>query len=343
MKTKACATLLSLALVGAGSLFAVTTATTDPVGFVSVTVPATSDAVLAVPLNRTAEFKGVIQSISGTTITVAGTSPAWTSNQFVQNLPSQTKTYAVLFATGAKEGMTALVTGNGSNSLTIQLSAGDDLSGVLTEAANGAGTGDHIDVVPYWTPAALLTTAPPTDTQIMLFSGTVAGINIATSKSYTYDAGWYDDDTFANADNLALKFGQGFVLRNKAATPMTISMVGSVPMTKSRNLIRTLASNTVQDVVITIGSPIPEKIGNFGVGFGDGDEIQVYNNATSGYNKAPSKIYFYDTGAWYDGDTFANVTTTLDLQPGFGYLFRLHATPSPATFTQSTLPSYLAP
>ena len=128
-------------------------ATTDPVGFVSVSVPANSDAVLAVPLNRAATFKGMIQTISGNTITVAGT-PAWatTPAQFVQALPGQVETYAVQLASGTKEGLIAKIVSNTANSVTIQLDAGDDLTGVVAEDADAiANNGDQIDIFPYWT------------------------------------------------------------------------------------------------------------------------------------------------------------------------------------------------
>ena len=60
MKRHLSLTAAFVALIGAAS--AQSTATTDPVGFVSVTVPAQSDAVLAVPLNRAAAFKGKIKN-----------------------------------------------------------------------------------------------------------------------------------------------------------------------------------------------------------------------------------------------------------------------------------------
>ncbi len=172
MKRHLSLTAAFVALIGAAS--AQSTATTDPVGFVSVTVPAQSDAVLAVPLNRAAAFKGKIKNISGSIITVEGT-PAWTANQFVQNIPTQNDTFAIQLATGTKEGLIAKVTANGVDTLTLQLDAGDDLSGVKTGDVDGILNADEIDVMPYWTPSTLFSSVPSIGFVISGFEGSGIG------------------------------------------------------------------------------------------------------------------------------------------------------------------------
>jgi len=324
---------------------------TDPVGFVSVTVPANSDAVLAVPLNRAAEFKGVIQSIAGNVITVAGT-PAWTASQFVQALPGQPKTYAVQIASGAKEGLIAQVTANTNNTLTVTVDASDDLTGIGTVAVpvdpDGAGPltaqSDQIDIMPYWTPSALFSAGAPANAELFFYSSSLAGVNLAPAKLYLYDSGaWADQDTFGSADNTALNFGVSFVMRNPTGTAFSASFVGSVPMSKHRYLIKTLANNQDQDIRIGYSSPVPETIGSLGLGFSTDDQLFVYNNAASGMNKAPSKILLYDSGAWIDTDDFSNVSSSFQLQPGQGYVFRRKGTATPQTIAWSHLQSYLAP
>jgi len=340
--------LLSLALLGAGSIFALTTATTDPVGFVNVTVPANSDAILAVPLNRTPDFKGVIQSISGNVITVAGTSPGWATSpqRYVQALPTQPNTYAVLFATGVKEGMIAKVTANGANTVTIQLDAGDDLTGVKTEAVDGAGFGDHIDIMPYWTPSTLVPSTAAVGVQILGFVGTTVGTNLSSSQIYAHGGGgvWEDGFTSEDATHTPLRFGIGFVLRNTGGAALPITFVGNVPMTKYRQQLKTLAANTDQDFAFGYSSPIPETLDNVGLGAApDGDTILGFNNAATGYNKSASQLLVRDGGAWVDGFTGDPVGATFQLQPGFGYVYRKFRTVSPTTAVWSDLPSYLNP
>lgn len=340
--------LFSLALLGAGPVHAATTATTDPVGFVSVTVPATSDAVLAVPLNRTPDFKGVIQSIAGNVITVAGTSPGWATSpmKYVQSLPSQPNTYAVLIATGAKEGMTAKITANGANTVTIQLDAGDDLTGVKTEAVDGVGLGDHIDIMPYWTPSTLIPSTAGAGVTILGFTGAPAGINLSSTQIYSHVGGgvWEDGVTTEDATHTPLRFGAGFVLRNTAGSALPITFVGSVPMTKYRRQLSTLAANTDQDITFGYASPIPETLDNVGLGsVPDGDTILVFNNNATGYNKSASQLLVKDSGVWIDDATQVPVGPTFQLQPGFGYVYRKFRTGSASTTVWSDLPSYLTP
>lgn len=346
MKASSLATLIAgLALSATLPGFGQTTVNSDPVGFVTVSVPASSDAILAVPMYRTAAFKGVIQSISGgNTIEVAGTSPGWTANQFVQSLPTQTNTYAVLLATGTKEGMIAKVTANGGNTVTVQFDAGDDLTGVKTEAVDGAGNGDHIDIIPYWTPSSLFSGLPTSGIEVSFVSLADVGVNLAPSTIFELaGANWLDQNTAENVNHAPLGFGYAFVLRNSTASPVSISIVGSVPMTKHRGYLKTLAANIPQDNRVGYLSPIPEVIGNVGLGTTAGDELHVYDNTATGFNKAPVQILEFTGSLWLDQNTAANVTTTFLLQPGQGYLLRRVGTPTPSAYVWSDLPSYLTP
>src|SRR5262245_33271853 len=69
---------LLLCLVGAGVAWAQESVSTEPVGYISLIVPAQSDAVLAVPMRRLSVFDGVVSSISGNKVTLnaAPTLPA---------------------------------------------------------------------------------------------------------------------------------------------------------------------------------------------------------------------------------------------------------------------------
>jgi len=333
----------SIAVLGAANGFGQTQAVTDPVGFVSVTVPANSDAVLAVPMNRASVYKGVINSISGTTITVAGISPAWGNNQFVQALPTQINTYAVQFASGVKEGMIGKVTGNTANTFTISLESGDDLTGVKSETVDGAGLGDHIDIMPYWTPLSVLGSTVPVNTQILNFDLVGAGVNNAATGSYGFDgANWVNEDSFDFADHTPLYFGKAFILRNNNGSPLTASIVGAVPMSKHRILLRTLVGGGVdQDVRIGFSSPVPQTVGSIGLGFSEDDQLLVFNNASTGKNKAPSQTLFYTVADGWVDDGFTPVGTTFMIQPGQGYVFRKKGTASPTTIVWTSLQSYL--
>lgn len=330
--------LITATAMVSGSLFAQTpAASTDPVGFVSTTVPAQSDAVLAVPLFRAAEFKGVIQSISGNVLTVSGT-PNWTADQFVQALPGQTKTYAVLIASGTKEGMIGRVTANGTSTLTITLDASDDLTGIKTEATD-PGLADQIDVMPYWTPNSLLGSAISTGARMLLFPSNQAGVNLASQTTIVKGpSSWLIGAT--NSDDFALEFGQSFVLRNQTATVQTISMVGSVPMSSHRVKINKLSAvGTAQDIRIGYASPVPETIGSLGLGFSAGDRLLVFDNSTTGFNKSASVTLVFNGTGWLQGST--DVSSSFLLQPGQGYIFRRSPSVGAGTITWTDTQSYL--
>lgn len=324
---------------------------TDPVGVVSVTVPAQSDAILAVPLNRTAEVKGLIQSISGNTITVAGTLN-WSLNQFVQSLPGQTKTYAVLIASGAKEGMVCKVTSNGTNTLTVVVDGGDNLTGIGTVTVpvdpDGAGPltsqADQIDVVPYWTPASVMT-SPVDGTEIYTYFNTTgdpkSGTNVSPSDLIAYDATvskWVNQTTEDDVSNMPLKFGSAFLLRNNSAI-QTIALVGAVPMTSHRFLLRTLGSSVDQDIRLGYSSPVPETVAGLGIPALEGDQIFLYNNAAAGKNKAPSKILVY-SGEWLNSQTELPEGTQ-QIQPGTGFVYRKFRTGTPQVAVWQDVQSYL--
>lgn len=342
MKRHLSLTAAFVALIGAAS--AQSTATTDPVGFVSVTVPAQSDAVLAVPLNRAAAFKGKIKNISGSIITVEGT-PAWTANQFVQNIPTQNDTFAIQLATGTKEGLIAKVTANGVDTLTLQLDAGDDLSGVKTGDVDGILNADEIDVMPYWTPATLVTGTIPDGTEMYVFDNTTAGQSPSPTLLLQFFSGfgWYETVGFTDQSNRAMLFATGFVVRNNSGAAVPLSFVGSVPMSKHRLTLKTLTANVGQDQTIGYMSPVPEALATVGLGAADLDELYLFDNSIAGKNKAPTQLLVFFGGRWYDSILFSDVTDSITLQPGNGMIYRKASTASAQTFVWQNLQTYLAP
>lgn len=346
-----------LSLLTAGSLSAQTpTATTDPVGFVSVEVLANSDAVVAVPMNRSAAFKGVIQSIAGNIITVAGT-PNWTVNQFVQNLGTQNDTFAVQIATGTQEGLVATITANTADSITIQLDAGDSLTGVKTEATN-PGAADQVDIMPYWTPSALFSAAPPVGFEMSGFEAADPGINNGATEIYAHAGGnvWEDGVLGGDATHSRLRFGAAFIIRNNSGTAYMLTMVGAVPMSAQRIRLATKNNNTPQDVAIGYMAPVPEALSTVGdpnvpdneesanaLDFPAevGDAILGFDNTQSGINKGATEIYAWNGSAWEDDINGGVIDHTVTLKPGFGYIFRKAATPTPVSVVWVHVQGYL--
>jgi uncharacterized protein (TIGR02597 family) len=324
-----------LATLSAFAFSSAMAATTDPVGFVSVPVPTASDVALGAPLGRASEFQGVIQSIAGNTITMAGT-PNFAANAFVYSAGVQAKTYFLRIDSDTKEGLILPITANGTASVDITIPAGEDLTGVLTNAANG--TGSSVSIAPYWTVGTLFTGAIA-GTQILITSTATAGINLPTT-TYTFNGtNWLKGPTASNDD--ILQVSQGVTVRNNSTTTaLTLSVTGSVPMTAHRMRLATLAGSTRQDIRIFYNSPIPEVIGNvFNVGsLAPGDQLLYVDNATSGKNK-PTVTLVWNGTNWLQGAT--TVTTTFNLLPGQSYLFRKNQSVSPSSVVWTDLQSYL--
>lgn len=313
-------------------------ATTAPVGFVSVTVPPASDAALGAPLGRASEFQGVIQSISGNTVTFAGT-PNFSSNAFVYSAGIQSKTYYLRIDSDAKEGLILPITANGTTSVDITIPSGEDLVGVLTNAADGSGS--SVSIVPYWTPGTLISGVLP-GTQLLRYSTTTTGTNLAPSITYVFNGtNWLQGVT--NVNDVIFESGEGFTLRNNSTTvSQTVSITGAVPMTAHRLRLRTLAASATQDQRIFYNSPIPEVIGNVfpPTSLAPGDRLLAFNNAASGKNKSPTDNLVWSGSAWLQGAT--NVTTTYQMLPGASYIFRKNQTGgSAASVVWSDLQSYL--
>src|SRR5476651_347893 len=123
------------------AVFAQSSVSTDPVGFVTLNTLSNSDTIFSTPLARPEAFRGSVGTLSATRITAAGT-PGWTASAFVYAAGTQSNTYYLRFRTGAKAGCFYTVTANTVDTLTIDL-AGDLLT--------GAAPGDEFALVPYWT------------------------------------------------------------------------------------------------------------------------------------------------------------------------------------------------
>lgn len=323
------APLLICALAVTTAASAQTTVYTDPVGFVSVTVPAQSDASLAVPLLRPAVFIGTVNANpiepNQVTLSSAPTLPAGPP-------------YALYVAEGTKEGMTARITAISGSTVTLALDAGDDLTDVVS--------GTDVRIMPYWTPSSLLPSTVPAGTQILTFENPVAGTQVSATTVHAHAGSgvWRNVITTADVSQAPLVFGSSFVLRNPSNTALTVAFVGDVPVKKHRLKLATRASSTTQDIRFGYTSPVAETLEDVGLTGGtvtDGDEIHVYhNNGATGYNKAPSEILHRASGVWRNEGN-ADVGATFQFTPGSGYIYRKVGTVSPTVFVWNGTPSYL--
>jgi uncharacterized protein (TIGR02597 family) len=320
MKPKSIKSLLALALLAPGVLFAQTTAKTTPVGYVSLgnngSVPANTDVNISIPLLQPSVSTGVVASISGSDINFSGT-PA------LGNLT--TAPHIAVIENNAGSGIIGLITANDADSVTVSLQSGQALTGVAAA--------DKVSIRPAWTVLGFLGSAMPVGTQLQAWSGAAQGIVLAPDLIFEWDGtNWVDTNSFEAADNTVLYPGEGFVLRTiDAVTNFSIS--GEVPTAK-HNLA--LSGNSTpgvgQDNVISYISPVDEIIGSANVGYVVGDQLLYWDNTAAGTVKAPQVLEF-DGSDWVDTNSFEAVTTTFALKGGVSYVYR-RAADAPATVQQ---------
>jgi uncharacterized protein (TIGR02597 family) len=332
------------------------TATTDPVGYNTLSLLANSDTYVSIPFHRTAAFVGQVASVSGNVITVAGT-PGWSSSQFVYASGSQANTYYAFIRSGTKEGNYYTVTSNSGNTLTLDL-AGDTLSGL---AAN-----DSLSVIPYWTLGTLFpasdagvsfTVSPSVAsirTAILTPDLQTAGINLATTKSYFfYNSAWRQaGQSLAISKNDDILIPDTYFIVRNGANAGSFTHSGSVVMKKSVVPLLTQAS-AKQDNAVAITRPVPVSLNDSGL-ISSGaftpsaspavrkDELLVFDNTVAAKNKAASAIYYYYNNGWRKVGQAASTDfgATLVFGPDTGIQIRKAASGTGQASNWTNTPTY---
>ncbi len=288
-----------------------TTATTDPVGFVSYTVNANSDQKLGVPMQQASVFQGAATTVSGTSVSASG-------------VPSLTGANFVVVTSGTANGKWEQIASSTSGSVT------------LSASISGFANGDSFEIKPFWTLGTLFPNggAVPASPDVfdakavvLLNNPSATGVNIPPASFYLYHggsvdypAGWYDanDPDAGLQNNLTLSPEVSLGVRNSTGSPVSISFVGSVPTNKfALDIVRSAFSN--QDNLVYNKFPADVTLGDSDLAlsgavspsadvFDPGDLVLFYALNNSGANPAPSAFYFYHTGSddyvagWYDAN-----------------------------------------
>jgi len=386
MKITSKLTILAMAAL-CGSLQA---ATTDPMGGYIIDCPNGSDTRFSLTLYRPAVFEGVVDSVNGNEITFKGT-PGFTADEFVYSAGVQTNTYFVLIMTGptvtddqdpafgqptaaSLEGSVFMVTDNGTDSVTVNL-AGGSLDDLRTEVDDG--TGDSVQVIPYWTLNTLFpegegfadsTTFTPAAT-IFFPDNQSAGINLSSADRFFYYSGssfggegWRKvDGGLSNIFDDELLFTDvSYIVRNESGSDFEMTIAGGVPMTAFRTPINTIASDVPQDNFVGMSVPVDMTLSESRLyesgaftgssSFTPVDILYVYDNDVVGQNKSSSASYFYYEGAAFGGPGWraqGDFNTIYDdvkvLKAGVGFIIRKAGEVAPGSTSWATVAPYLLP
>jgi hypothetical protein len=228
----------SIAILTA-SAFAQTTATTVPVGFITVTIPGATpptineeSAAFAAPLYGSADFQGPVASVSATQINFAGT--PLTAGAFDQ--PGAVATPRAVrvksAANPAAVGLLFLVSVNTANQVTVV--GAPDLTTIL--AAN-----DTVEILRVNTIGSLFGTTAPILTSGA--SATVADNVYVLSKNggadqwFTYfhnGTNWRRPGSGANQNNIIIYPDEAVFIIHRGTSPVVLTVMGTVPSTSEQ-------------------------------------------------------------------------------------------------------------
>lgn len=313
-----------------------TTVATNPVGYLQLSCSANTDTYVSIPFTQTPAYVGTIALISGSTVTVSG-STGWTTNQYANISGTLATTYyALLTGTGTdtRNGASYTVIASSTNAVTLNLN-GDTISGVPQ--------GSSISIIPYWTldtvfPAssAGVSYTPSTgslprlrQTEILFPDDSDPGVNNApgtilypappTSVTYYYYGGqWCNtgEDSSVNVGNTPIPVSGYFIIRN-VANSGTLTAMGTVPL-NSTVVPLTTQTNSQQDNAVSVDQPVGVSLNNLGLITSGAftastgslprfitDQLIIPDNTIPGTNKsAPVPVYSgtlptYATGTYY--------------------------------------------
>lgn len=338
---------LTASLLAAHGLQAQTTATTDPVGFMTIPTPTNNDTIIAAPLTKPPVFQGAVSSRSNFVITVSP-SPNFS------NLAATP--HYVQPVTGSQAGYIFDVLTNDSNSITL-------VDNGITPT--GLDPSNTFKVVPYWTlgevfPAADQnvsftpsgTTGPTRRTQVLFPNVTGTGINRSASATYFFVTNAADPTNPAvsywrlvgggttNFDSTPILPDSYFTVRNptNAGTNLAVTIAGNVNTGATAVLLDAVAG-TANDNYVSLGRPTDITLNNLGLissgaftpsasttGPARRDQLLVISNSVSGQNKSASITYYYLTNVtqsnWVAVGGGTNDVGNNLIQAATGYIIR---------------------
>ncbi len=294
------------------------TVTTTPVGYITKSVNASADLKFALPFKQSPTLTDSVGSVSSGTITTVSTAVSDVT----------TSVHYLWITSGALEGNWYQVTNSDSGSITVAQDL--ETAGLLA--------GSTFDVIPVWTLNTLFVDGAgfpsssdvfAADAFVALNSASATGINLAPEALYFYHdgtqgpEGWYKNGALEEGlqNDVIISPASYITVRNGTASPIDITVAGTVPSSSVGNDIIQVASNAQDN---QIPNPFPAAItlsaANLSGGgvvtpspdvFAPIDLLLVYSTTPTGFNPAPDKTLFYHDGTqgpegWYENGALEN-------------------------------------
>jgi uncharacterized protein (TIGR02597 family) len=305
-------TIAATVLLALAATVACAAGPANVVGYNRIVVPANSDVLVSAPFTGEPNGPHTVTSVAGNTLTVAAGSFA--GGEY--DAGTEFGRYYVRFTSGAAEGRWSTIASNASNTVTLETAvagvAADDAFVIYPHNTLGSVFSSKTLGLSYVASDSLF----KRNTDVLIPHTASTGINKASSATYYYkDGAWrrFGKPLTATYDDAVLEPGQYFILRNRTDAALTYLVTGVAPTVA---LTRTLPVQSQQnDVASTTGRPVPLTLSGLQLGGSDAfettvtlgnrqDELLVFDNAATGFNKSPSATYYYYNGAWRkDGES----------------------------------------
>jgi len=322
---------LAAAIVGGAlpiAAFAQTTATTTPVGFVTVTVPAAtssttpSSAPIAIPLYNSAAFQGTVSSVdSSSAFSLSGA--AFTANQY----SSSSAPYFVRMMSGTNVGRFFLITSNTTTQLTVNAN-GVNLTTLLT-------VGDSAQIVPANTLSSVFgATATGFQTGVDASSSDNVYLWNGTGWDLYYNNGtnWKKSGSLLSQNNVIVYPDEGLFISRRATTgPLTLTVLGTVPSTTEQSDLAGAGSSFVPNRF-----PVDTQLGSIGFqnspnwtsgpAAGQADDVYIWNG--TGWD-----VYYYNATNWKKSGSL--LTQDTKVIPAGTAVFVTRVNSAPAFLAQS--------
>ena len=277
--------------------FAYGQAATQPVGFLSVTIPGTTNAaspsgtVVSVPLDTKPVAAAAITSVDSTSSFSSATA-TWTAGAYVAT------PYLVRITSGANTGRSFLIVTNSTTQLTVD-PKGYDLTQLLS-------VNDTFEILPANTLGSLFGTSAPLLTpgasanvadNVVLWDGS------AWSTYYHNGTNWRKSGSFANQNNTIVYPDEGLFIFRRATLAVTLTFVGRVPITTERTDLAGGVMSFVANrfpVDMTLGAIGLQNTTNWvsGASANAADNVFLWNGSTW-------DTYYFNGTNWQKSGSFA--------------------------------------
>ena len=308
-----------VALATAPGLNAQTTATTEPVGFVTINVAAgtgssKTTSLVSIPLLDTTSITGqAAGQITGVTAnSISNSNAGWGANE----LSTAAAPYLIQIKSGAAIGSMFLISTTTPNTATTVTISDDDVAQGAIDA-RGIQVGDAYSIYPCDTLSSFFGTPATTgvlgganakvaDSLVFVFNG--------TPKTYFYSTlanRWTENRPgLPDASNVALRPYYGLQYSRLPATDLSFVVTGGVPTT-----LRSVAIKNSGTTLLSQYWPVESTVSGLGLqampGWQSGANAKIADTlliqASSG---ATPKTYFYNGSNWVENRPGLPVSNT---------------------------------